>query len=149
MLCNVPEGCKAFFLTSDGKSVHALEHEDSHLYSRLCHCEQCNRFSDGWWTTHTSSAVSSSLREGGLVEERSCAWLTIAHQWHLEYLEEENEGSWGMITALEVPPGFQQQWQQMFVLIPVGSSWTSKERLSFVHQAALRGKHSAEVGTEH
>lgn len=31
MLCNVPEGCKAFFLTSDGKSVHALEHEDSIL----------------------------------------------------------------------------------------------------------------------
>lgn len=64
MFCNVPKWWKNFFLTLDGKSTHALEHEGCHLYSRLYHCEQSNYSSDGWWTSYTTFAVSSSLREG-------------------------------------------------------------------------------------
>jgi len=54
-----------------------------------------------------------------------------------------------MTTILEHPWASQKQWQQKFVLILVGSSWASKERLSFVREAPWSGKHAVEVGTKH
>lgn len=44
----------------------------------------------------------------------------------------ENEVSWGMITTPEAPWASKQQWKKKFMLIPLLSSSTSKERLSFV-----------------
>lgn len=74
-------------------------------------------------------------------------------QWHLEFLgDRKHRGKWNVLRDDDSSRGslvFPTAVAADVSLIPVGSSWTRKERLFFVHQAPSRGKHTVEVETKH